>query len=83
MRPNQMEREELLGVAVGFWPLPLTYALVSLTLYFHVAWVGAVVLTIALCLPRLWWSCVFGMPNWMTFVAGIAACAIVTIRGML
>ncbi|KLU06261.1 hypothetical protein RISK_001472 [Rhodopirellula islandica] len=54
-----MERKEILDVAVGFLPLALTCALVPL--HFDVARGGAVVLAVVLCLPRLWWSCVFGL----------------------
>lgn len=78
-----MNWKEIGDVAVGFWPLALTYSLVPLALYFRVGWIGAVVLTIVLCLPRFWWSCVFGLLNWITMVTGIAICLLATMRSLL
>ncbi|MCC9654622.1 hypothetical protein [Rhodopirellula halodulae] len=78
-----MQRKEMFDVAFAFWPTWLTYALVPLTMYFQVAWFGAIVLAIIFLLPRLWWSCVFGLANWMSLAAGIVACSFIAIRGLL
>ena len=78
-----MNRKELLDVARAFWPIGLTYLLVPTSLYFGVPWIGAVVLTVVFLFPQLWWSCVFGLANWMTLGAGAAACWFVIVRDLI
>ena len=75
-----MSWNELTDVARGFWPLALTYVTVPLSIYLHIAWIGAILLLFVLLLPRLWWSYIFGLMNWITLVVGILLCSIATIR---
>ena len=78
-----MSRKEMLDLAGGLWPTWLTYVVVPLSMYFQLAWVGALVLAVVLCCTRYWWNCLLGLLNWLTVVIGFGLCAVTTLRSFV
>ena len=71
-----LKTSDIRDVVLVFWPSIVTVLVVPLTVLRGHAWVGVALLTVILFLPRFWWSCLFGLLNWMILVGGVLACLI-------
>ena len=78
-----MRASDVRDAAQAFWPMLVTFVVVPTAVVTDALWIGPLVLLPILIVPRFWWTCIFGLLNWMTLVAGIAMCAIPLIGRLL
>jgi hypothetical protein len=80
--PTAMTASDVHNACQVFWPMAVTLIVVPVAVVLDSLWLGPLVLLPILFVPRIWWTCIFGLVNWMTLVGGIVACAVPLVTGM-
>lgn len=73
-------RHSSLEFLSALWPLLSTMIVTPLSMCFRQPWIGIIILMgIALAYKR-WWTCVFGLLNFIALAAGVVSCSIFAIK---
>jgi hypothetical protein len=66
-----ISRRSVFDFALTFYPMILSSVAVPLAIAAGMPWIGVVVCLVLLLLMRTWWTCIFGLMNWMCLIVGI------------
>jgi hypothetical protein len=74
------QRHPFLEFPLAIWPALVAMIVTPLSICFRQPWIGIVILMGLVLAYKRWWTCVFGLLNFMALSVGVLSCSIAAIK---
>ena len=71
-----MDKQTIRDAIQAFYPIAVVVVFTPVLLVEGYAWVGILIAILLFVLVRTWWTCIFGLLNWLFVLAMLIACSI-------